>query len=929
MQRKSLPILLLTVLLMASWPATSPILAQEIWTDDEPVAQTVADVEAASAEEEAEEEVPAIDPESVEAILGPYRIPSTGTLAELGLKQGKLIFDLPEVDSLDLTPTLSTPSGEESDEEGTPGGEGGEVAPSTAAAAPVDDDPNRWHVKGKPEASVVFQIDGENVTALLERPEGNLELIRDDGLIVFDLTFEDEEGSAPVRGMAGNFEYQEGEYLLATDGVRLRYRRTEINAQTIRVEIASNELTAEGNIWVEEKNQYLAGDTLALNLDDGTGKLSNAWGRTEPEFFFTGREIARIGEQTFTIVDGTITSCTDEVPDWSFALGEATITVGEYAHIRNARMKIKNTPIFWVPRMVWPATTERTSGFLIPKPTYSNRRGAGISTAYYKTLGRSADATFYADATTEGFWAIGSEFRYRPSVNTTGLFEGLFQFEPDLALDELYPSGLPAASDIPTGIPDEERWKIKYYHSTENLWGGWRGVVDIEDYSDPVFRLDLERSVRRQTNSFIYSRAYLTRNMGQHSFNFMVDQRERVRVQRTIFEGRDELVRTGRITDTRRQLPEMEYRLRPTKLGGTPIYFGLDASVSYLSIERTNNAGTRVLRDGDYGRADLFPNLSIPLSTLPWLSAKLDVGARGTYYTNSIDPGTNDFFESDRSIDRSFGIGGLEIVGPSVSRIFEKKNPEGSRFSKYKHIIEPRIDYVYRDDFDSLADGELAEEEIPLFDEVDDFQRRNQATFSVINRLLAKPTDESKGGGFEIASFELSMPYSFDEALQIGDPDMDGIDEEKKDGPIRATFRFNPTDKTSLKADARYGTLFNQLRSLSVSGNTRIGEQGFGISLFTNWNNQGETVSNQARFTASFKLTQRFSFDAAMSFDLEDEEVKNPLQQRYVLRYNGCCYGWMFEFRESNFGDIKDRDFLLSFSLKNVGSFIDLRGSMN
>ena len=902
-------------------------------------------------EEDAEEEKALVDEESIAHLLGPYRVIAWGVVAELEFKDGRLVFRIPEYDDLDLLP----PSADE---------ETGEIA-----------DPDRWLVRRKPAAwdrgveapqlAVRFEV-GEEVRAIFERPEGDLELVRDDGLISFDL---DVENEGKVRGLAGNFEFQEGEYLLATDGVRLRFGRTEITAASIRVDIPENRLTAEGHVWVEDRNQYLAGESLVLNLEDNTGTLSNAWGRVEPEFFFSGREIAKTGEQTFKIIDGKVTSCTQDVPSWSFALGEATITVNEYARIKNARMLLRDKPVFWVPRIRWPATVERSSGLLIPKPTYSNRRGAGLSMAYFQTLGRSADATFYADFTSESFWAFGTEVRYKPSVDSEGIFEALLQHEPDLALGELYAGEpIPPAGDLPFGIPDEDRWKVRYFHESNKLFGGWRGVIDFEDYSDPVFRLDLERSVRKQTNSFIHSRAYLTRNFGQHSINLLVDQKERIRLpnfmQRTNFPGRPgELVRTGFINDIRKQLPELEYRLRPTKIGSTSIYFGLEGNLHYLSREQlntTNEMGVVTVNKGEYARADLRPTLTVPLSTLPWLSAKLEVGGRATYYGNSINPETNKFFGfqqangngdllPDETVTRTLGEVELKIVGPSFSRIFEKEKP--GRFSKFKHIIEPRIDYIYRDDFKDLVRGTGPDAEIdardcdnrtttgdpiiPLFDEVDGIQCRNQATFAVINRLLAKPTDESEGG-FEIASFELSMPYSFDNnnPLQFGPTDDLGNIEESQDGPVRALFRFNPTKKTSLKLDARYNTLTSQMRSFSISGGTTIRNQGFGLSLFRNWNNLGEITSDQLRVSTSLKLSDKFSFDAALAFDLESTQegqnsVDNPLQQRYLFKYNACCYGIQLELRESKFGGDEDRDVLLSISLKNVGSFIDMRGSLN
>ena len=40
----------------------------------------------------------------------------------------------------------------------------------------------------------------------------------------------------------------------------------------------------------------------------------------------------------------------------------ARITLEEFARIRNARLKFKSVPVFYLPYMVWPATTDRASG---------------------------------------------------------------------------------------------------------------------------------------------------------------------------------------------------------------------------------------------------------------------------------------------------------------------------------------------------------------------------------------------------------------------------------------------------------------------------------------------------------------------------------------------------------------------------------------
>ena len=726
--------------------------------------------------------------------------------------------------------------------------------------------------------------------------------------ITFDVRLSPERGGGRVTGWAGNIELKEGQSLLATDGVELKYRDLVLQADLARVDIPTNLLTAEGNVILDEGPQRLTGDTLEYDLSTRTGRVTQATAYVDPDYYFSGSQIAKTGEKTFTINDGVFTSCEQDVPSWSIHLRDARVTLDEYAHIKHARLKFKRLPVLYSPYLLWPATTERTSGFLVPRPGYSSRQGAHLSMAYYKVLGRSADTTFFADLSTKEYFGFGNEIRYRPSEDTEGYFRAHYLFEPEDVADEFFNN---------TFSPDREkgddRWKIEFHHESKNLWGKFRGVVNFKEYSDFDYLRDFERDVRRQTNPVIYSNAFLTRNEGNYSFNILIDQRERI-----LSSGNEDL---------RRQLPELEFRLRPTRLGNTPLYFSLESSVNYLSIKQTNVANDTVTLDGDYGRAFVAPKLSIPVSTLPWLSAKLELGGHATYYTDTLAIDADDNVVTPRAFagdsrDRILPRGNFEVVGPVFSKIFEKGS---GRFSKFKHIIEPRITYSYLEIFDE-------QDSVFNFDEIDTLNFTNGVTVALINRLMAKPSDPEEGSAIEVASFEVRRGYSFDEELPLqGD---------QKEGPIRAILRVNPSRQFSIRTDARYDTINSRFRSLQFTGDWRfggtpgprgpIGGHRLGLTLRTTWDAMGETTQNQLRLNTRFSLFRnRLTFDSQISINLDAPmDTDRILQQRYFLKWQAQCYDWQLEYRESTYRGIEENDLLFSLSLKNVGTFLDLNESI-
>ncbi|MEM1178672.1 MAG: LPS assembly protein LptD [Acidobacteriota bacterium] len=737
-----------------------------------------------------------------------------------------------------------------------------------------------------------------------------VEAIPEEPRVSFNVRLDEGSGGGRVVGTAGDFDFNPGQSLIATGGVELEYRDLTLTAETVRLDIPDNSLTAEGDVVLDEGPDRISGSVLEYDLDTRTGRVTNAKAQVQGDIFFTGSEIAKTGDITYTIENGEFTSCEGENPAWSFALSDASITLEEYARIRNARLRFGKVPVLYFPYILWPATTERASGWLIPRPGYSDRRGAHIGLAYYRTLGRSADMTFYLDASTKEFFGGGIDYRYTPSENTNGVVKAYYLTEPDSEFADAL-----AENRVfdPTREAGDDRWKLTWAHETRNLWNRFRGVVNLQLYSDFDYLRDVERNFDRQTRSYTYSNAFLSANEGPHSFNLMVDQRE--------------LINSNRTRNTRRQLPELEYRLRPTQLGSLPVYFSLQSSANAFQVEfeptEGENAGTKTTIE--YGRADFAPAFSIPLSTVPWLSVKATLAGRVTYYTDSLadptlpaDPDNTDVLPGG-SLTRTFPSARLDVVGPSLSRVFELS---GERFSKVKHIVEPRFTYTWVDDFDDR-------DRISVFDEIDTFRPQNATQVALVNRFLAKPRDEEEGGAFEIASVEVSKVYVFDD---FDDNDLT----DPVDGPIVTTVRVNPSEETSFKGEWRYDDEASELISQSLSGGTTLGRHGVGLTWFTRWNTLGVETSNQIRLFTKFEIIpDKLFFDAQIGYNLLDGfDTTNPeldrlQEQRYVIDYRSQCYSWLLEYRETNYSSFEDSELRFSLSLKNVGTFLDINESFD
>ncbi len=716
----------------------------------------------------------------------------------------------------------------------------------------------------------------------------------------FTFSIEDEAGGGQLAGWAGSMQGpigEPGEHALS-GGFSVRFRDYQAWGDDLFYDQETEQIRAEGSIVLIRGNEVLRGSRLELDLATETASIFDVEGNLGTDYFFTGAAVHKLSDERFTILDAQFTACEveeGETPDWSFRAKKVDVNASGYAKTRGVSFRAKNVPLVYLPYMLWPVKSSRVSGFLIPKPGFSTRRGPSLGIAYFWAINRSYDATLnvdlYAGAPTGAesafserpFWGAGTEFRYRPSEGTEGIFDGYL------------------IDDTERG---EKRWRMRWNHQSQQLPGGFRGVVRFEDVSDFDFFRDFERRVDRNSRRQLYSTAFMTRNWGSQSINVQLDQRKTfISAERTV---------------QLRQLPEIEYKLRSTRLGDSPVYVQLKSSLHYLD---TNRSARRV---GRYARANLQPEISVPIRMATWLSLSLTAGGHLTWYGDSLMTAQErraamsdtDFRGED--LMRLVPTARAEIVGPGFSRIFELG--EGGRFSRMKHLIEPRVVYAYFEDFDDRF-------RIPLFDEVDNLRGRNVARFSLFNRLLAKPADPEEGGAFEFLSVEFFRDLSLDSEKPL----LRSLDRSltSQNGPVGALLRFNPSRRTGIRFDALYDTLFSQFSSTGISATVGVGDtSSLGLRWAVRRNPElDRTRRHHVQVSAGLELIpSKLRLNSMVSYDIEQRVLQ---MQRHVIDYQACCFGLRLEVANFRTTRRQDTQYRLLVTLKSVGSFFDITGGQS
>jgi LPS-assembly protein len=713
----------------------------------------------------------------------------------------------------------------------------------------------------------------------------------------------------------GVTEIQKDEYSISQGGVTIEYQDIKLVAYKVTYNYRTKDVVAEGNVIIDQGPTRITATQAMYNLTSKTGTFFNATGTMDPSMYFSGDRIEKVDEDTYRLTNGVFTSCDLDRPAWSFHIGNADVTLDDYARMRNVSFRARNLPIFYTPRLIWPTKRDRSQGFLIPRAKFTDEFGTRLETGYFIPFGDSWDATLYADVSTENYFGGGLEMRYVPSENVKiGDFRARFvNNAPEKRLE----------------------WKYELRHAQENLPGGFRGVVDVQDYSRLDFFREYDDDTRVLTLSNIYSSAYLTKNRPKYSLNILADRRDYELLQP------DPSDPSRFVTARQRyeQLPSLQFRMFPQRLGRTPFYFTMESSSSQLRTGSVDPSGERTV-DAEYLRTDIFPTLSMRLRTPQWFSIKPQLAVRQTVYSASqqlvcdgpeapaecaaceanptLAVCTRRELRDDEGVSRFYAQGQVEFVGPSMSKVF---NRAAGGFSRFKHVIEPRIRYIYTTDVENQA-------EIARFDTVDTpFLPivQDSVEYSLTQRLIGKEAGEGKNPR-EVLSFALRQSVALSDPFERAATSSSAFSEHRFT-PLIATLRFNPYQSVTVDANATFGNVSRQADSMSLSANL-VGtgaraDKYLGFTYFASFDTPGQDNGrSQIRLnTGSYLVKDRIRADVQLNFDATEGRF---LEQRYLTGWLGSCYGLAVEYRryEVFSGSVlKDvSSYGIAVTLKNVGT---------
>lgn len=734
-----------------------------------------------------------------------------------------------------------------------------------------------------------------------------------------------------VSATSLNFD-QTGSKLLADGGVIITYSSFVLEALKGVVDIQSKEAELSGDVRISDVTGTITADQVNVDLDEGTGSLTNADILfADGGFRMQAEKAEKEAGDVYHLVDSTLTTCNcpdgNDCPPWRFRANEAEVIREGYGQVWGATLDVFNVPVLYTPYLIFPAKSERQSGFLPATFGRGRRSGFDLEVPFFWAIDESTDATIKGIVETNV--RVGVDTELRKIFSYDHRLEGGLIYLNESARDGALLGTNTSGLDDPT--------------FGTNRFGGyldetWRGdvagvplqfILDGKYVSDDLFVREYENDKIAKFNSrFVTSRAVLRAPVAS---SFTLDLSS---------EYNQSLVSDDDFVLQR--LPELS-------LSGLNSFDPFGDNMFGLKLVSTSRlTSTNFSREKSYegSRSEAFQQFKIPFHFRNIVDSQFDASVRASYYnlTDNLqlsateEPDVFDEEELEETSDRlvpSFGYR-LGTVLEKVVPVSEG-NPlkllgelgtlgRSQEMVRLKHTVEPTLRYRFI--------PKVNQEDTPIFDAGDHIPQRNVVTAELTQRLYARysprnpfvygieeatpkaedveslrariPLDQEFVFGFEgedttsgsfqqlrsgsvreLGRFKLSQSFDVAEARRDLDPE-DEDDERDELSDLSGDLLIFPNDYVALRGRTDLDVEENDFSSYSIESQLQ--------------DKRGDQVRTRLRFiedsvrqlesSIELKVTERVKLGYYSRYDdLEGEFIETKAGVRLLSK----CNCWMFD----------------------------------
>lgn len=302
-------------------------------------------------------------------------------------------------------------------------------------------------------------------------------------------------GKRPVYGRADVIEGSVDERMSLKGKANLRQAGTSLTAEQIDYEHQLDDLHAQGQVRLAKGGTIVQGPELRLKLDSQIGTMDNATiAMPAVGGFGSAKRIEFDGPGKVNLLQAMFTTCRPDEAGWLLQADKLRLDQeSEQGQAERARLIFQGAQSPVIPRLSFPLTDSRRSGWLPPTVGITSRTGADLTLPYYVNLATNRDLTLYPRLSLLRGASVGAWGRYlEPKAN------GEFRVE-------LNPN------DLRTGEP---RYYWSSLHRFQNL-AGWSGQWDVRSASDDQYLVDYSRNIIGSSIRSIPRAIVASRSLGE------------------------------------------------------------------------------------------------------------------------------------------------------------------------------------------------------------------------------------------------------------------------------------------------------------------------------------------------------------------------------------------------------------------------------
>ena len=636
----------------------------------------------------------------------------------------------------------------------------------------------------------------------------------------------------------------------AQGSARFRGRGQSIAADWMRLDKRDNELTAIGNVRMEQGAELTEGTRLRYNLDTSRGLMESARYSLSPKdtgnapgartavspfdargtadrVLFEGPGLMRAQQATYT---------TCEPGDDSWLIRARDMLIDKDKNIgtaRDAQVEFLGTNIFYTPYMTFTLHQERKSGFLTPHYGTTSTSGLELSAPYYWNMAPNRDMTLTPRLMARRGMQLRTEFRY---------------------LDPLYKGQLDYEILPNDNITGAARQLARLNH-THTFLNGWAGSLDLNHVSDGKYFTDLSTQIALTSQTYLVRQGALSRggtwgSSGIYSFSAMAQNWQTLQTDPLAplappYSRRPQLAFTARNQDVLRG--------------------DFDFYSSYVDFTHpTLVNGKRVVA---------YPSLSFPLTT-PYAFFTPKVGLHMTRY--ALDKNNLAALPDKARV--------LPTFTADSGLLFERN--AGFFGKSYTQTLEPKLYYVnipYRDQ-SRIPNFESGVQDINfatiysenLFSGNDRINDANQLTLGVNSRLIHPDS------GVEVLRVGIAQRYYF-RPQQVFIPGVPVRTNQSSRSDLLAALSGNVAPYWTADFGWQYNTDTAQTQRMSVAARYQP-QQGKVLNLAYR-----HQVSSFRQFDISgqWPITGKWNAVGRWNYSAQDKRL---LEAVGGLEYDGGCW---------------------------------------